>query len=160
MSQQEHQHSHSHGHDHSQDQHDQHTHHHDHAMNEDEHEQFHLLKVISAFAYYKRHASTQNQRRRRDYSSLPEHHKKLIPNYLTKLNAVDDCIDENMKLIRDIVSSASMFLESGEPMTANKKTPIPSPMDMDKVKSTLKQFVRDWSKEVNDESTFVCIIKC
>jgi carnosine N-methyltransferase len=33
-------------------------------------------------------------------------------------------------------------------MTASTTKPPVSPMDMDKVKSTLKQFVRDWSKEV------------
>lgn len=31
----------------------------------------------------------------------------------------------------------------------NSNQPPVSPMDMDKVKSTFKQFVRDWSKEVS-----------
>lgn len=162
MSQQgQHEHSHSHG-SHSHVSHDHHNHQHCHDVEQDEEaaEQLHLIKVISAFANYKRHAQTQNQRRRRDYSSLPEHHKKLVPHYLTKINQVDDCIQENMSLIRAIVQSASMFLpdqhssKEGDDtmMTAtktNNKPPPVSPMDMDKVKSTLKQFVRDWSKEVH-----------
>jgi carnosine N-methyltransferase len=78
-------------------------------------EQFHLIKVLTAFAYYKRHSLNHNHRRRRDYLSLAEHHKQLIPHYLDKVNQVDDRIEENMKLIRDIVASSSMFLDQ-QPM--------------------------------------------
>ncbi|KAI8356122.1 N2227-like protein-domain-containing protein [Choanephora cucurbitarum] len=124
-------------------------------------EQFHLVKVITAFAYYKRYALNHNHRRRRDYHALPEHHKKLIPHYLEKLDNVDHRIEQNMHFIRHIVKSASMFLEGQDPMMAvaqqqqqqqqqTNKPPV-TPMDMDKVKSTLKQFVRDWSAEGEHE---------
>ncbi|KAK4514658.1 NADPH-dependent 1-acyl dihydroxyacetone phosphate reductase [Mucor velutinosus] len=149
----EHQHQHEHQHDH--------THSHDHAtLNEEDpiqSEQLHLIKVITAFAYYKRHSLNHNHRRRRDYLSLSEHHKKLIPDYLDKVNQVDGRIEENMNLIRAIVKSASMFTEDAddEPAEQNSKkqqqNPPVSPMDMDKVRSTLKQFVRDWSKEGEGE---------
>jgi carnosine N-methyltransferase len=144
----QHSHSHADGVNHNHDHHD----HHQHQQEEEEQsEQFHLVKVISAFAYYKRHSLTHNHRRRRDYHSLPEHHKQLIPDYLIKIDKVDSCIEENMILLRDIVQSSSMFLD-GQPPVTNTTTdqPVFSPMDMDKVKSTLKQFVRDWSKEVYD----------
>ncbi|KAI8376960.1 N2227-like protein-domain-containing protein [Blakeslea trispora] len=125
-------------------------------------EQFHLVKVITAFAYYKRYALNHNHRRRRDYHALPEHHKKLIPNYSEKLDNVDNRIEQNMNFIRHIVKSASMFLDGQDPMMAVaqhqqqqqqqqvNKPPV-TPMDMDKVKSTLKQFVRDWSIEGEQE---------
>jgi carnosine N-methyltransferase len=83
---------------------------------EDQSEQFHLMKVITAFAYYKRHSLNHNHRRRRDYLSLSEHHKKLIPNYLEKVNAVDERIEANMSMIREIVKSANVFLDK-DPMT-------------------------------------------
>ncbi|CAO0797333.1 unnamed protein product [Mucor circinelloides] len=144
----EHQHQHQHQHDHT------HSHNHTTVNEEDaiQSEQLHLIKVITAFAYYKRHSLNHNHRRRRDYLSLSEHHKKLIPDYLDKVNQVDGRIEENMNLIRAIVKSASMFTEDAddEPEQNPKKqqqNPPVSPMDMDKVRSTLKQFVRDWAKE-------------
>ncbi|KAI8047951.1 N2227-like protein-domain-containing protein [Gilbertella persicaria] len=131
-------------------------HHHETAHDPTQSEQFHLVKVITAFAYYRRHALNHNHRRRRDYLALPEHHKQLIPDYLHKVDNVDKCIEENMNFIRHIVKSASMFLDGQDPMTAvsqhqqqqkqTNKPPV-TPMDMDKVRSTLKQFVRDWSME-------------
>jgi carnosine N-methyltransferase len=89
-----------------------------HEQDVDHSEQLHLINVLTAFAYYKRYALNHNHRRRRDYLSLAEHHKQLIPNYLDKINQVDERIEENMKLIRDIVASASMFLD--QPMTQVK----------------------------------------
>lgn len=74
-------------------------------------EQVYLIKVITAFAYYKRFSLNHNHRRRRDYLTLPEHHKKLIPDFLEKVNRVDECIEQNMIFIRDIVKSANMFLD-------------------------------------------------
>ncbi|CEG70080.1 hypothetical protein RMATCC62417_06035 [Rhizopus microsporus] len=121
-----------------------------------ESEQVYLIKVITAFASYKRFSLNNNHRRRRDYLSLPEHHKKLIPDFLDKVNKVDECIEHNMTFIRDIVKSANMFLDPSimehsqqklySSMRNSNRPPV-SPMDMDKVRSTLKQFVRDWSKQ-------------
>ncbi|EIE75708.1 hypothetical protein RO3G_00412 [Rhizopus delemar RA 99-880] len=123
-------------------------------------EQVYLIKVITAFAYYKRFSLNHNHRRRRDYLTLPEHHKKLIPDFLEKVNRVDECIEQNMIFIRDIVKSANMFLDPSimehsqqklySDMKNSNRPPV-SPMDMDKVKTTLKQFVRDWAKEGESE---------
>ncbi|KAI8637200.1 N2227-like protein-domain-containing protein [Parasitella parasitica] len=140
------------GHQHQHNENHHHNHSHDQADSHDpiQAEQLHLIKVITAFAYYRRHSLNHNHRRRRDYLSLPEHHKKLIPDYLEKVNQVDGRIEENMKLIRAIVKSASMFTEDADEQeqgSNNQQNPPVSPMDMDKVRSTLKQFVRDWSKE-------------
>ncbi|KAI7890269.1 N2227-like protein-domain-containing protein [Mucor mucedo] len=98
-----------------------------------------LLKVYSAFSHYKNYALAQNHRRRRDFHSLSQAHQALISSHLEKINKVDTCIDHNMMFIQDIMTN--MFLE--EPMMDAQAYPA----EMDKVKSTLKQFVRDWSKE-------------
>ncbi|KAI8073723.1 N2227-domain-containing protein, partial [Thamnidium elegans] len=133
-------HGHEHGHDHVHDS--------DHVYGSENlahSEQHHLIKVMSAFAYYKRHAQTHNHRRRRDYHSLAQHHKDLIPGYLEKINRVDQCIEENMIMLGNIVKNASDFL--GNQSVMMSEPPIVPAADMDKVKSTLRQFVRDWSKE-------------
>jgi carnosine N-methyltransferase len=111
----EHQHHHQHDENH-------HTHSHDQAIEDPiQSEQLHLIKVITAFAYYKRHSLNHNHRRRRDYLSLSEHHKKLIPDYLDKVNQIDGRIEENMKLIRAIVKSASMFTEDTDEQEQDSK---------------------------------------
>lgn len=114
----EHQHHHQHDENH-------HTHSHDQAIEDPiQSEELHLIKVITAFAYYKRHSLNHNHRRRRDYLSLSEHHKKLIPDYLDKVNQVDGRIEENMKLIRAIVKSASMFTEDADEQEQDSKVKL------------------------------------
>lgn len=124
-----------------------------------EHERSHLRTVLTAFLYYKRHALARNQRRRRDYMALPEHHKKLVADLPAKFDAVDHCVEENMKLLKDVVICAGAFMGL-DPLALmaeqyrnqkDKQHPPASPMDMDKVRSTLKQFVRDWSAQGQPE---------
>ncbi|KAI9313718.1 N2227-like protein-domain-containing protein [Dichotomocladium elegans] len=153
----------SHSHEHSHD-HQGHSHDHGHgpctghgidADNGVEGELDHLRTVLTAFTYYKTHALKRNHRRRHDYLSLPEHHKRLIPDLLDKINQVDRCIEKNMVLLKDIVKCAGMFMgidprvlvaEGARAKQKGGELPV-TPMDMDKVQSTLKQFVRDWSEE-------------
>lgn len=104
-------HSHEHEHDH-------HSHDHEHGHGqEEESDYYHLVKVLSAFAYYKRHALNSNFKKRRDFHSLPEHHKRLVPELLNKIEKVDQCIDQNSKFLADIIQNSSMFLD--QPMTTD-----------------------------------------
>ncbi|KAI9331146.1 N2227-like protein-domain-containing protein [Pilaira anomala] len=130
----EHTHQHGEGHDH---------HHHDDDQDLVHSEQHHLIKVMKAFAHYKTAAMKTTHKKRRDFHTLSQYHKDLIPTYLEKLNRVDNCIDQNMILITDIIKNATTFLGT-TPEFDHSVVPV---MDMDKVKSTLRQFVRDWSKE-------------
>lgn len=101
----EHEHSHSHDHDH-----DVHMHDRDHPEDPIEAERNHLQSVLSAFTYYRRHSLNRNHRRRRDYMSLSEQHKRLIPDLLTKIDQVDRCIEQNMELLREIVKCTGAFM--------------------------------------------------
>ncbi|KAI7859077.1 N2227-like protein-domain-containing protein [Circinella umbellata] len=122
-------------------------------MDEADAERAHLRTVLTAFTYYKAHSRNRNHRRRRDFLALPEHHKRLIPDVLEKIDKVEHCIEKNMIMLRDIVKCAGMFMgidprvlvAEGSQIQGDK--PPVTPMDMDKVRSTLKQFVRDWSDE-------------
>lgn len=97
----EHTHQHGEGHDH---------HHHDDDQELVHSEQHHLIKVMKAFAHYKTAAMKTTHKKRRDFHTLSQYHKDLIPTYLDKLNRVDNCIDQNMILITDIVKNATTFL--------------------------------------------------
>lgn len=86
-----------------------HDHSHD-AVDPAEAERIHLRNVLTAFTYYKSHALKRNHRRRHDFLALPEHHKRLIPDVMEKINQVDRCIEQNMIMLRDIVKCAGMFM--------------------------------------------------
>lgn len=86
-----------------------HDHNHD-AVDPAEAERVHLRNVLTAFTYYKSHALKRNHRRRHDFLALPEHHKRLIPDVMDKINQVDRCIEQNMIMLRDIVKCAGMFM--------------------------------------------------
>jgi hypothetical protein len=86
---------------------------------------------------------------------LPQSHWKLLAappfSYLDTLNAVDNAIDENAELAMAIVQTG---LESfGFPFgVQNIKDTEPwlgtaTSTDLDKARSTLRQFYRDWSQE-------------
>ncbi|KAI8148881.1 N2227-like protein-domain-containing protein [Fennellomyces sp. T-0311] len=152
MATHEHSHDHSHSHDH------EHGHtHDDEDMDAIEQERAHLRTVLTAFIYYKVHARNRNHRRRQDFLTLPEHHKRLIPDVREKIEQVDRCIEKNMIMLKDIVKCAGMFMgidprtfvAEGAQLQSDK--PPVTPMDMDKVRSTLKQFVRDWADEGKPE---------
>ncbi|KAI9499624.1 N2227-like protein-domain-containing protein [Zychaea mexicana] len=142
--------THGHTHDHA---HDHHGHDHGEFIDPAEAERAHLRTVLTAFTYYKAHARNRNHRRRTNFLALPEHHKRLIPSSLEKIDQVDRCIEKNMIMLRDIVKCAGMFMgidpralvAEGSQIQSDK--PPVTPMDMDKVRSTLKQFVRDWAEE-------------
>ncbi|KAI9306576.1 N2227-domain-containing protein [Cunninghamella echinulata] len=164
--------SHSHTHDHNHHNHE-HTHnaessisYNDMTMDDDTNEanieKQHFQKVLLAFLYYRSHGLNHNHKKRRDFLALPEHHKKLIPDTLEKINTVDKLIEINAQFFRDMVKYADLF--SANDMTdflqqAKKKGEQPpvKPSDMDKVRSTLKQCFRDWSIEGKAERDVIYI---
>jgi carnosine N-methyltransferase len=64
---------------------------------------------LNTFALYKSHALSSNNRRRTDYYALPERHKSLIPDYLTRLNKVDQAISKNYHVLKQILIDGKLF---------------------------------------------------
>lgn len=75
-------------------------------------EQKAFQKVLMAFAFYRRHSLIMNNRRRHDYTLIPQQHKELIPHYLEKVNQVDKLIEENAMVLREIVKGSGLFSDS------------------------------------------------
>ncbi|CAG8439709.1 12086_t:CDS:10 [Ambispora leptoticha] len=134
------------------------------AFGEDhaEEEAVHFRKVLNTFALYKSYALSSNNRRRTDYHSLPERHKALLPDYLEKLNRVDQSIVKNYKVVKKILTDGRLFekneystnVEIDEASATDDDNEMSSAsssqvtdFDMDKLRSTIKQFVRDWAEE-------------
>ncbi|OCH90507.1 N2227-domain-containing protein [Obba rivulosa] len=182
-----------------------------------EEEQTHFANVIATFRQYARYSLAANNRRRKDYFTLPIEDRELLDSlkYKEKLAAVDHAILVNAQFINEIVANPEIFgddvdseeegqakgmqnQEDSVPNSIIKDSPCfighchpednahphghshsspleghshsyegpsrnlssavsgraryrPNDHDMEKLRSTLKQLVRDWSGEGIEE---------
>jgi hypothetical protein len=105
-----------------------------------------LLKTLSSFAIYGPSLYSANQLRRTDYISLRASHKTLLPDYLEQLEEVDEAIALNTQVVNLMLQTGSQAL-LGEAW--HKQLSVtPASGDLEKIRGTVKQIVRDWSREV------------
>ncbi|KAF8879826.1 N2227-like protein-domain-containing protein [Infundibulicybe gibba] len=126
-----------------------------------EEEQIHFANVIATFQNYTQNSLAANNRRRKDIYALPKADQDLLEKlgYKQKLDDVDNAIVANSDFLSQIVADPEIFghdLGSEDEQDANDGTPDSqiteaTKFDMDKLRSTLKQFVRDWSEEGKEE---------
>ncbi|KAJ3147167.1 hypothetical protein HDU89_005764 [Geranomyces variabilis] len=117
----------------------------------------HFNSVVRAFKNYRLHALTALAKRRRDLASVSgENHALLDATLRPKIDATEQCVLQNAAVISALTEG------HGADDVANGvgKAHAVSEADMDKVKSTLRQFARDWSEEGRNErhSTYEPII--
>ncbi|KAA1120647.1 hypothetical protein PGTUg99_016583 [Puccinia graminis f. sp. tritici] len=130
----------------------------------------HYRRVINAFDEYRRYSLAINNRRRKDFYRLPLRDQSLLEEYPSKLNEVDDRIRRNADTLDQIVfkgelsglgpklpSDHDVLVDLSAPTSvelAERETVYPlepehqprvSALDAEKVRSTLRQLVRDWS---------------
>ncbi|XP_064645722.1 carnosine N-methyltransferase-like [Lineus longissimus] len=111
-------------------------------------EKEHFQRIVNAFRCYRIHAWKSVQDAEKNYRDLPERHKKLIPNFLENLDDIRLSIDHNNEIIKLIVQTTAGIFENADRHPENGKiTQAASEFDMDKVRTTLKQVVRDWSTD-------------
>ncbi|XP_055055052.1 carnosine N-methyltransferase [Misgurnus anguillicaudatus] len=115
-------------------------------------EKEHFWNIINAFKYYRIHVHERVNRAERHFRCLPDHHQKLLTNFLPNLSKIRYCIDRNQEVLQAIVHNCIYMFENMEYGEDNfskedpRKVRPASTFDMDKLKSTIKQFVRDWSE--------------
>ena len=96
--------------------------------------------------------------RRRSFYALPQAHWKMLAappfNFLETLDKTDDAIDSNAELARAIVAvglrsfpSLAAVSPQGELMIPLEWTGVAKHADIDKARSTIRQFYRDWTAE-------------
>ncbi|KAF7262058.1 hypothetical protein EG68_00708 [Paragonimus skrjabini miyazakii] len=138
---------------------------------EREQDREHFLKTVASFRFFGVHMRKKVERARSYYNSLPVSQKSLVPEFEAHMRKVEDCLSHNNDLIHKIVEHSAPDIFNGEHSEdvlktfdksslllseARRKLQKPSKMarlgpfafttsDMDKIRSTLKQFVRDWS---------------
>ncbi|KAJ3192735.1 hypothetical protein HK101_006029 [Irineochytrium annulatum] len=114
-------------------------------------------KVLRAFLNYPSHTALAAKKRRKDWCSIPAAHRALAPGYGLRLDAVDEKIKRNGEFLRAIVMAQEGTddineIEASQQNGANSaKADTVMESDMDKVRSTLRQFVRDWSEDGRPE---------
>ncbi|KFY01663.1 hypothetical protein V490_00817 [Pseudogymnoascus sp. VKM F-3557] len=122
----------------------------------DEEEQKVLFQALDSFNQYTKiaHYNTTHMRRQSFYA-LPQKHWELLAappfSYLNTLNAVDDAIDKNGELAVAILKSGLESFESSMDFERLKSSElwkgVAKAGDIDKARSTIRQFYRDWSAE-------------
>jgi len=110
---------------------------------EDRLEMEHLNRIYASFDYYRYWQFNRITRKEGHYEMLPPAMKKLIPNFCEKFKRMRECVSENQKFL----SLMTRHPLSQAQVTAKGRSDTPSNFNMDKVRSTLKQCVRDWGEE-------------
>ncbi|XP_042189681.1 carnosine N-methyltransferase isoform X2 [Callorhinchus milii] len=115
-------------------------------------EKDHFWKIINAFRYYRIYAHERVTRSEKQFRSLSASHRKLLPNFLPHVNKLRECIEHNYEILKAIINNCNHMFENkeyGEIDIEGDLGPLKpaSTFDMDKLKSTIKQFVRDWSAD-------------
>uniref|UniRef100_A0A8D8VEF9 Carnosine N-methyltransferase n=1 Tax=Cacopsylla melanoneura TaxID=428564 RepID=A0A8D8VEF9_9HEMI len=119
---------------------------------DDEEEKKSFLRILAAFKYYKNYSLMKVKKNELYLESLPEKHQKLLTKYKDHLTDLKSCIDKNYEIIKLIIKDVGVMFEnvpSSEPIKLI--SPLPNSTDLEKVQTTLKHFVRDWSEEGKEE---------
>ncbi|KAF3292866.1 hypothetical protein TWF132_005227 [Orbilia oligospora] len=112
-------------------------------------EEQNVLRAALASYYLFRRAAhwTYTHRRRRNFYSLPSPQQDVLRSigFLQKLERVDAAIDKNAEFAECLLKSGS-YSFGIDPRDAEQWKELATPDDLDKARSTIKQFVRDWSE--------------
>ncbi|KAK3599760.1 hypothetical protein CHS0354_037241 [Potamilus streckersoni] len=118
-------------------------------------EKEHFFRILNAFKYYRTYSLRRVENAEKNYRQLPQEHQKMISHFVNHLNTVRACIDHNYEIIKLIIKDTENIFENKNHTEMQNGEPIkpvpPTGFDMDKVKTTLKQFVRDWSELGKEE---------
>uniref|UniRef100_A0A1B6LD18 carnosine N-methyltransferase n=1 Tax=Graphocephala atropunctata TaxID=36148 RepID=A0A1B6LD18_9HEMI len=122
---------------------------------DDAEEKKHFQKVVNDFKSYRSHLAKKFSFNRQLVESLPERQQILLKSYKESLYEVEKCAEHNQGLIDLIIKDVFfMFENANAPMPCVIKTEEEEEdeeettvMGVERVQTTLKQFVRDWSKE-------------
>ncbi|BFZ24532.1 hypothetical protein BsWGS_27571 [Bradybaena similaris] len=122
---------------------------------EEREEREYFARVINSFKYYKMNSLKRLQMSKVSYLQLCDQHKSRILGYMDNLELIQTCVLHNYEVIKLMLQDCQyMFLNKDECISdvdfeRVKKLDCapPTTEDMDKVATTLRQIVRDWSED-------------
>ncbi|KAI8913922.1 N2227-domain-containing protein [Powellomyces hirtus] len=107
----------------------------------------HFENVVRAFQNYRLHSLTAMAKRRRDMTKIPHEHLELVTPLLEpKLSAAEECVRKNAAVVSVLLEGHDAEGSAPAKGQAYRESRV-AESDMDKVRSTLRQFARDWSSE-------------
>jgi carnosine N-methyltransferase len=113
------------------------------TQEEQEEEEKVFFKTIQAFKNYRRHAEGILEKKSHDLNTLdPRFIGPLTKGLARRLDQVQDRITRNQAFLQSLIEIPQRHF-----MSSSLNVPVPTEQDMDKVRSTLRQFVRDWSED-------------
>jgi len=122
--------------------------------NEDLEERLHFQKVINSFKAYKKHSISAIHKREEYLNKLPMEHQKLLRKhgYQETLDDLKQAVEKNYQIVCHILNDVDDIFENVQHNNSVMDSRVkPTPFDMDKVQSTIKQIVRDWSSAGEEE---------
>ena len=125
-------------------------------------EQTHFQSVRQAFLHYQRHSTAVIERMQPSYGGLEVKYKEMLPDIDRHFAAMKRCVAENYDFLCAVAEIAPHDLFKNQEDVNTGVTPMitPSEGDMDRIRSTLRHFVRDWSAdgEVERDQTYTPIL--
>ena len=120
----------------------------EHMPDEDAEEELHHLECNVAMLQYFVHLSEEISRRERHLMKIPNNHRSILPfeQMVSDIVTLKKAAVENQKLLFQIVNG-SIYDKHRSYLNAQFATCTARPHHMSKVKTTIEQIVRDWSKE-------------
>ncbi|GAA6015119.1 hypothetical protein JCM8202_004886 [Rhodotorula sphaerocarpa] len=107
----------------------------------------HQATVVATFDSYRAASLSANQRRRADYYALSAKHRELLEDYNDLLREIDEKLLKNAELVQQMIEQNPF----PPPEDAALDAPAPTDADHDRLRSTLRQCVRDWSETGKQE---------
>lgn len=114
--------------------------------NEDLEERLHFQKVINSFKAYKKHSISAIHKREEYLNKLPMEHQKLLRKhgYQETLDDLKQAVEKNYQIVCHILNDVDDIFENVQHNNSVMDSRVkPTPFDMDKVQSTIKQIGND-----------------
>ncbi|RNF25635.1 uncharacterized protein Tco025E_02195 [Trypanosoma conorhini] len=110
-----------------------------------------FLRTVNAFRSYRSRALGAREMRLNNFMRFHQQHQQTLCLDLDRMfSTYLDCIESNSRFFESICNASTELFDSYWPTgttVREEDVPGPTPLDIDKVFTTLRQFVRDWSAE-------------
>ncbi|KAK3930197.1 Carnosine N-methyltransferase [Frankliniella fusca] len=114
-------------------------------------EERHFRRIVCAFKYYKKNSLARINKTEAYLDSLPGHHQDMLFKYKQHLGVIRQCVEKNEKIINHIIKDVDSMFANVHPDNADNHYSNINHLSMsnefERVETTLKQLVRDWSAE-------------
>lgn len=127
---------------------------------EEKNEREHFKSVVNALKNYKLDSETAINRKHETTQKLNVQHQEMLSKFgfTANLEKISKCVTVNQSILDGICADATEMFENAAydfhdltPQGDKQQRTMTKPMDIEKVQSTLKLIVRDWSEDGADE---------